>query len=150
LGRRRRVHDENAFKRSLASHGVQLVELLARRDDGNPAIGVSHKHGNLFAGQSDAIALLRAPAEKSLGERANPLVDLVRGNGLPQAELVLPEYCAGICGSGDAAEQVVDGGERSILCHFWVECSRWWGFSRDYYESVSAQSGNGPRKSFCH
>ena len=63
----------------------------------------------VFGDQSDALALSRAPAEKRLGQGADPLVDLIGGDGLPLAELVLPEDGAGIACRRNAAKQVVDG-----------------------------------------
>ena len=47
---------------------------------------------------------LRAPAEQGLAESTHALVDLVRGDGLPAAEIVLPQDGAGIARGGDAAE----------------------------------------------
>ena len=157
---RGRVHDQNPLQLRLVAHGVQLVELLAGGDYGDAAAGVVQQHGDLLAGkrgvdghihgadgqrgevgdgplpavfgdQGDAVAFLRAPAEKSLRQRADPLVDLVGGDGLPLAKLVLPEDGAGVGGRGNAAKQVIDGGERSVLCHFEPN-ARGWGVPPDY------------------
>ena len=118
----------------LGAHGVELVELLARGDDGDAAAGVAHQLGDLLAGErgidghigrangqrgevgdgplpaifadeGDAIALFRAPVEKGLGQRADALVDLIGRERLPLAELVLPEDGARIGGRGDAEKR---------------------------------------------
>ena len=117
--------------------GVELVVLLPGGDDGDAAAGVGNKLGDLFAGESgidghvggadgeggkvgdhplpavlgnqrDAVALLRAPAQKRLGQRANTLVDLVRRDGLPVAELVLPKNGARIGRGSNAAKEIID------------------------------------------
>ena len=121
--------------------------MLSCGDNGNAATGIFNQHGYLIAGKSringhihsadgqggkiryrplpavfayqrNAVALLRAPAEKSFGERADTLVELVRGNRLPLGELVLPQNRARISRIGYAMKQVIDGGERGRLCHF--------------------------------
>jgi hypothetical protein len=76
---------------------------------------------------------LRAPAEKGLGQRADPLVNLVGGDRLPLAKLVLPEHGARVGGRGDAAKQVIDSGAASavglLLCALSLE------FSESHYSN---------------
>ena len=70
----------------------------------------------VFGDEGNAVALFRAPTQKSLSERMDALVDLVGGERLPVPELVLPEDSSGIGSRRDAAKQVIDGGEWS-RCH---------------------------------
>ena len=70
-----------------------------------------------------AMRAMRSPfcapqPQKGRGQRADALIDLVRGDGLPLAKLVLPEDGAGVGGRGYAAKEVVDGGDRSDLSHW--------------------------------
>ena len=131
----------------LRAHGLKLVELLARGDDGDAATGVANLLGDLLAGErgierhiggadgqhgevgdgplpailadeGDAVALFRAEAQKRRGQRTDALIDLVRGDRVPLAELVLPENGARIGGRGDANEEVVDRGDRRRSHYF--------------------------------
>ena len=100
------IHDHDPFQHRLAADGVQLVELLAGGDHGNPAAGIPHQPCNLLTGerginghidcangqrgevgdgplpavlgdQGDAVALLCAPTEKNFAQGSDALVDLV-------------------------------------------------------------------------
>ena len=130
-------------------HGVELVELLAGGDEGNAAAGIADEGCDLLAGErgvdgnvgcsdgergevgngplpaifgdeGDAVALLCSPGEQGLGQRADALIDLVRGDGLPLAKLVLPEDGAGVVGRRDAAKEVVDGGDGRDFSHLFA------------------------------
>ena len=137
------------LKRGLRAHGLKLVELLARGDDGNAAIGVANLLGDLLAGErgierhigradgqrgeigdgplpailadeSDAVAFFRAEAEQCGGQSADALIDLVGRERMPLAELVLPQNGARIGGRGDANEEVVDRGDRKKESLCWL------------------------------
>ena len=114
-----RIHHDDAFQLGLGADRVKLVELLARGNDGNAAAGVAHQFRYLLAGEGgvdgnirgadgqsskigdhplpavladegDAVALFRAHPQKCRGQRPDTLIDLIRGDRLPLAELVLP------------------------------------------------------------
>ena len=124
-----------------ARTALQLVKLLARGDDGDAAAGVAHQLGDLLAGErgikrhiggadgqrgeigygplpavladeDDAVALLAPKAQKRRGQSPDSLINLVRGDGVPVAEFVLPKDGARIGGRGDAKEEVIDRGDR--------------------------------------
>ena len=115
--------------------------MLAGGDDGDAAAGIGEKDSDLVTGkrgvdgdvdgidgedgevgdspfpavfgdQRDAVALFCAPGKEGLRKGVDALVDLVGGERLPGAGLVLPEDGAGICGRGQAAKKVIDGRER--------------------------------------
>ena len=46
-----------------------------------------------------------APQSRKLGQGADPLINLIRGNGPPAPEFILPEDRVGIGGGGHAEEQ---------------------------------------------
>ena len=125
---------------------MQLVELLARRDDSDSAACVTHLLGDLFASQrgiegnigstdgqrgeigdgplpavladkDNAVTLLHAKAKKRRGQSTDTLIHLVRGDGMPVAEFVLPEDCARVACPGDANKEVVDRGDRRNRSH---------------------------------
>jgi hypothetical protein len=63
------------------------------------------------------IALLHAPTKKYLGQSPHSLVNLVRRNGLPLIELVLPEHGARVGCRGYAAKQIIEGGYGIVIFH---------------------------------
>src|SRR5579859_1816966 len=97
----------------------ELFELLASGNNGDAAAGVLDESADLLAGEGgvdghvggadgergevahgpfpavladegNAVALLRTPIEQGFAERADALVHLVRRDGAPAAEFVLP------------------------------------------------------------
>ncbi len=131
------VHHEDALEGCPGADGVQFFELLTGRDDGDTATGVGEQDGDLVTGkrgidgnvdaidgqdgevgdcpfpaifrnQGDAVAFFCTPGKEGLREGVDALVDLVGGERLPVAELVLPEDGAGICSCGHTAKEVVD------------------------------------------
>ena len=132
------IHHHDALKLGLVAHGVQLVELLARGDDGDAAAGVANLLGDLLAGERgidghigrangqrgkigddplpavladerDAVALFRAELEKRRSQGADALIDLIGRERVPMAEFVLPEDGARVAGRGNAKEKVIEG-----------------------------------------
>ena len=65
----------------------------------------------VLADEGDAVALLRAQAQKGRGQSADALIDLIGGDGMPVPELVLPEDGARVGGRGDANKEVIDRGD---------------------------------------
>ena len=146
LGDRTTVHDHDPLERRLLAHRVQLVEQWARGHHGNLAARVAHQCRYLLAGQRGidrhidgpdrqhrkvghrplpavladqryTVALLRSPGQQRCGQRLDTVVDLVRRDRQPIAELVLPQHRARVGRRGNAEEQIVDRVERSFLGH---------------------------------
>ena len=121
----RRIHHDERFQLRLRAECVQLVELLARGNDGDAAAGVAHQFRHLLTGEGgidghigrtdgqggkigdcplpailadegDAVALLCAQAQKRCGQGPHSLIDLIGRERMPGAELVLPENGARI------------------------------------------------------
>src|SRR5205814_4607943 len=136
--RRGRVHNDDLLQSRAGADGVELVVLLARGNNCDAAPGICNEFGDLLARKSgvdghvsgadsegceignhpfptilrdkrNAVALLRSPGQKRLGQRTNTLIDLVRRYGLPMAELVLPEHGARIGRGSNAAKKIIDG-----------------------------------------
>ncbi len=152
-GRGNRIHDHDAFEMGSGADRVELVVLLAGGDDGDAATGILDQHGDLVAGQGgingdvggadgergevgdgpfpailsdegNTVAFLHAPLEQSLSQRAHALVELVGRDGAPAAELILPQHRLGVGPRYQAAEMIINGGDRGDGCHLACEGRR--------------------------